>query len=403
MASLLELVQDAFTPDVVRKVSNLVTETQPATEAALGRAAPAVLAAMFNNASTPAGAERMRSLISDGGWGSDLLNNLGGRLGGGGGTSSLLTAGAQLVASLFGGKTDGLTDQLASAAGVQRGSASTILSLAAPIVMSVLSKQMASRGLGASGLSALLAGERGSLLGALPAGMSGLLGLKDEPVAREALTREPLRRETIGRDPIVRESGAGSALSQWWPALVAGLAALAILFFVARARETNIASNRVDAPSAAPRQLASVTLPDGARLSVGQGGSVHQLSTYLADPSATDLPKRFVFDDLHFETASTRLTPEGQRTVASLLAVLKAYPTVRVALEGHTDASGDAATNKMLSQQRAEAVKQMLVGGGVTSNRIEATGYGQERPIADNNTDSGRAHNRRLELVVTQR
>jgi outer membrane protein OmpA-like peptidoglycan-associated protein len=135
---------------------------------------------------------------------------------------------------------------------------------------------------------------------------------------------------------------------------------------------------------------------------VGQGGSV-QLSAYLADTSATEVPKRFVFDDLHFESASTRLTPEGQRTVASLLAVLKAYPTVRVALEGHTDSSGDPAANKALSQQRAEAVGQMLVEGGITSNRIEAKGYGEERPVADNNTDAGRARNRRLELVVTQR
>jgi outer membrane protein OmpA-like peptidoglycan-associated protein len=402
MASLLELVQDSLTPDVVRKVSNLVTETVPATESALGRAAPAVLAAVMNTASTPGGADRMRSLITEGGWGADLLNNLGSRLGGGSGTSSLLSSGAQLVASLFGGKADSLTDVIASSAGVQRGSATTIMSLVAPIVMSVLGKQMTSRGLGASGLSTLLAGERGSLMAALPPGMSGLLGVKDDPLTRDALTREPIAREPIGREPI-REPAVASPLSRWWPALLAGLAALAILFFVARGRETNVASNRADSPSAAPRQLASVTLPDGARLSVGQGGSVHQLSTYLADTSATEVPKRFVFDDLHFESASTRLTPEGQRTVASLLAVLKAYPTVRVALEGHTDSSGDPAANKALSQQRAEAVRQMLVEGGITSNRIEAKGYGEERPVADNNTDAGRARNRRLELVVTQR
>jgi OmpA-OmpF porin, OOP family len=393
MASLLELVQETLTPDVVGRVSNLVTETVPATEAAFGRAAPAVLAAVFNNVSTPGGAERICALITDGGWGGDFLNTLGSRLGGGGGSSSLLAAGAQLVAALFGGKADGLAEQIASAAGVQRSSASTILSLAAPIVMSVLGKQMTARGLGAAGLSTLLAGERSSLIGALPSGMSGLLGVRDDPLARESIAREPIDRATA----------AGSPFSRWWPVLVAGLAALAILFFVARGRETNLASNRIDAPSAAPRQLASVTLPDGARLSVGQGGSVHQLSTYLADPSGTDVPKRFVFDDLYFERASTRLTPEGQRTVASLIAVLKAYPTVRVALEGHTDGSGDPAGNKMLSQQRAEAVKRMLVEGGVTSNRIEATGYGQERPVADNTTDAGRARNRRLELVVTQR
>jgi outer membrane protein OmpA-like peptidoglycan-associated protein len=89
--------------------------------------------------------------------------------------------------------------------------------------------------------------------------------------------------------------------------------------------------------------------------------------------------------------------------VGSLLAVLKAYPSVQVALEGHTDATGEAAANKTLSQQRAEAVKQTLVNGGVAADRVKAEGFGQERPVGDNNTEAGRARNRRLELVVVQR
>ena len=110
----------------------------------------------------------MRSLVTDGGWGSDLLDNLGSRLGGGG-TSSLLAAGAQLFSGVFGSKADSITDLIASGAGMARGSASTILAAATPIVMSVLGKQIVSRGLGASGLATMLAGERTSLLGALPA------------------------------------------------------------------------------------------------------------------------------------------------------------------------------------------------------------------------------------------
>jgi OmpA-OmpF porin, OOP family len=339
----------------------------------------------LNNVSTPAGAERMRSLVTDGGWGSDLLNNLDSRLGGGSGTSSLLNSGAQLISSLFGNKTDGVTDLIASGSGVSRGSASTLLSLAAPIVMSVLGKQMASRGLGASGLSALLGGERTSLLGALPAGVTGLLGLKDSVLTSSRAEEETLR-EPIDRAHDLERSG----ISNWWPALVAGLAALAFLIFlVSRSQQPKVASSPVDTtPSAAPRQLANITLPDGAKLNVGEGSPVYQLSSFLADPSASDLPKRFVFDDLHFESGTTRLTPEGQRTAASLLSVLKAYPSVKVVLEGHTDATGDAAANKALSQQRAEVVKRMLVDGGVAADRIEAQGYGQERPVADNNTDA---------------
>jgi OmpA-OmpF porin, OOP family len=184
MASLLELVQNAVTPDMMRKLGALIGETPTATEAAMRRATPAVLAGVVNNASAPAGAARIDALITEGGWGADTLDNLGAQLTRGSSATSLLSSGAHLLSTLFGSKTDGLTDLIASGSGVQRGSASTILSLAAPIVMSVIGKQMTSRGLGAAGLAAMLSGERGSLLGALPAAVTGLLGLNDMAPAR---------------------------------------------------------------------------------------------------------------------------------------------------------------------------------------------------------------------------
>jgi OmpA-OmpF porin, OOP family len=406
MASLLELVQDEVTPDITRKVSSLVGETPAATDSAVRRAAPAVLAGVVNNASTAGGADRLRALVSEGGWGADVLGSLGARLGGGSGTGTFLSSGARLVSNVLGARTDGITDLIASGSGVQRGSASTILSLVAPIVMSVIGKQIVARGLSTSGLSTMLAGERSTLLAALPTGMAGLLGMKDtgRPLAGVAdprpATAAPIVSERFDPEP---ETGVpGSGLSRWWPALLVGLAAVAMLFLLTRGRQTDVASMRPE-PAASPRQLASVNLPGGGRISVDEGSSVHQLSTYLADSAAGGIPKRFVFDDLHFETGTTRLTPQGQRTVESLAAVLKAYPTVRVTLEGHTDATGDAASNKTLSLQRAEAVKQMLSNAGIPADRLQAEGYGQERPIASNDTETGRARNRRLELVVVAR
>jgi OmpA-OmpF porin, OOP family len=407
MASLLEIVQEAMTPDIARKVSGLVGETPAATESALRRAAPAVLAGVVSLASTTAGAERVRSLVTEGGWGADVLGTLGSRLAGGSG--NFLSSGARLVSSLFGTRTDGITDLLATGSGVQRASASTILSLAAPIVMSVIGSQVASRGLSTSGLSTMLAGERTSLLGALPAGITSLLGLKEMrrapvEVAPHVADVRPRGVSTAQErfDPEPAAAAATSPFSRWWPALLIGLAAVAMLFLLTRGRPADVASTRADAPSASPRQMADLALPDGTRVTISRGGSVHQLSTYLAG-SAADLPKRFVFDDLHFESGSTQLTPDDRQTVDSLLGVLKAYPAVRIVLEGHTDATGDAAANKALSRQRAEAVEQILTAGGVAADRLKAEGYGQERPLAENTTETGRARNRRLELVVVQR
>jgi outer membrane protein OmpA-like peptidoglycan-associated protein len=83
--------------------------------------------------------------------------------------------------------------------------------------------------------------------------------------------------------------------------------------------------------------------------------------------------------------------------------ILRSYPDARVQLVGHTDSTGSAAANQSLSLARANTVKGLLVGQGVAANRISTTGYGQSRPISSNDTEAGRAQNRRLELNVTSK
>jgi outer membrane protein OmpA-like peptidoglycan-associated protein len=97
------------------------------------------------------------------------------------------------------------------------------------------------------------------------------------------------------------------------------------------------------------------------------------------------------------------LTPESLATVDTLVIVLRAHSTVGVALEGYTDNAGDPAANRKLSLARADAVKDLLVKGGIPESRLTSAGYGQDRPIAPNDTVQGRARNRRLELVVVRR
>src|SRR5678815_3774182 len=118
-----------------------------------------------------------------------------------------------------------------------------------------------------------------------------------------------------------------------------------------------------------------------------------------SDPSSGAPPKTFVFDNLNFETGSTRLTPQSEETVTTLITVLKAYPSTQIRLEGHTDNTGDPAVNKKLSVDRAEAIKPKMNAGGVAADRISVEGFGQDRPLASNDTEEGRVQNRRLEMV----
>ena len=86
--------------------------------------------------------------------------------------------------------------------------------------------------------------------------------------------------------------------------------------------------------------------------------------------------------------------------IDSLVQVMKDYPDLKVVIEGHTDSVGTAAYNKKLSQQRAEAVKKYMAEKGIDANRLKAQGFGEEKPIASNETKEGRQQNRRVEAAV---
>lgn len=102
---------------------------------------------------------------------------------------------------------------------------------------------------------------------------------------------------------------------------------------------------------------------------------------------------------VNFDTGKTELKPDAQATVREIVAMLKASPALKIAIEGHTDNVGAAAANKALSEGRARSVTNAVVAGGIPANRLGAAGFGAERPLADNRSEEGRAKNRRVELV----
>lgn len=104
--------------------------------------------------------------------------------------------------------------------------------------------------------------------------------------------------------------------------------------------------------------------------------------------------------DILFATDSAEIRPEQRRELATLAANLNAYPETGVEIVGHTDNTGPAAHNFDLSARRAGAVSAVLVDSGVAGARLTATGVGEDRPIATNLTEEGRARNRRVEVVI---
>jgi OmpA-OmpF porin, OOP family len=106
--------------------------------------------------------------------------------------------------------------------------------------------------------------------------------------------------------------------------------------------------------------------------------------------------------DVLFEFDSDELTPGGMQRLARLAEVLQASPAHSVLIEGHTDSVGDPDYNLGLSERRANAVQDFLIMQGVEPTRIVAHGYGQEFPLAPNDTEAGRQQNRRVEVVILE-
>ncbi|MBD3241739.1 MAG: OmpA family protein [Chitinivibrionales bacterium] len=101
---------------------------------------------------------------------------------------------------------------------------------------------------------------------------------------------------------------------------------------------------------------------------------------------------------VNFETGKAVLTPNSYRLLDDVYASLAEWTEVKLEIQGHTDSQGSNEVNQRLSQRRAEAVRDYLIGKGIDPSRLRAVGYGEVRPIADNTTAAGRAKNRRVEL-----
>jgi len=110
-----------------------------------------------------------------------------------------------------------------------------------------------------------------------------------------------------------------------------------------------------------------------------------------------------ILKKVFFATAKATIKRISFNILNQVALVLRANPQVKgIRIEGHTDSRGNAKKNKILSQQRAEAVRDYLIKQGIEPGRLFAVGYGPEKPIADNRTNKGRADNRRVEFVILE-
>jgi len=102
---------------------------------------------------------------------------------------------------------------------------------------------------------------------------------------------------------------------------------------------------------------------------------------------------------INFDTGKSIIKPESKPIIEQIVQMMKSNSGLKIGVEGHTDNVGNPKSNKTLSDERAKAVVSAIVAQGIDAKRLSAVGHGQDKPIADNKTEEGRAKNRRVELV----
>jgi len=406
--SLISAVTQHFTPDVIHYASSMTGESASSSQQALHAAVPTVLFGLTSLASTGEGQSRLSTMVRESRY-SGLAENPLSLFRGGSSTNYLMSAGQQHLGTLFGGNLSSVVETVAQSSGVGTSSANKLLALVTPLTLGVLGQRVSAEGLGSARLGELLLSQKASTADAAPSGLSRVLGLGPKAVPapatgvqRETVLSAPSRIEHFSEALPVGGRRTPSR-NRWFPlALVlAGIVLLAYL--IGRPRTPRVGDLASRGISSARNALTSVTLPGGVNLSVPRDSISYSLANFLGDTSATGLPRTFVFDHLNFESASTQLTPDSAGTVNQVAQVLRAYPNAQVQLVGNTDNTGTRESNQKLSEDRADAVKTMLVNQGVRPDRISTQGLGQDHPVAPNDTEEGRARNRRIELNVTHK
>ena len=207
--------------------------------------------------------------------------------------------------------------------------------------------------------------------------------------------------------PVAKQGG----MPKWLPWLL-GLLALLVLFLLFRScghtasapvtnttETTTTTTTTSAAPGTPPIGVQKVTLPGGKTIELEPKTLNYELQGFLASSEAP--PRRFTFDRLNFATDSAALPADAQVTVNALAQILKAYPSAKVELAGYADSTGADPHNVQLGAQRAQAVQKALAAQGVAADRMRTATGGSSNPVDSNASATGRAENRRTELVVT--
>lgn len=455
MSNIISELGNLVSSQLVKSAANSLGESEGGISKVIGALTPTVLGGLLNKSKDASGFGQIFDMLSKK-ENTNYLDNLSGLIGGGNlAHNDPKDAAGGLLGSLFGNKMGGILDTVSGIAGVKRSSTSSLLGMVAPMVMGYLGKKISTDGLNASGLASLLGSQRNHIAEAMPNKMANLIGfempdsLLDKAVdavedtagkavdAVQDTAKKTARVADKAVDTAVDTAkSGGNMLMKVLPVLllaivgfflwkqcsadvknagdkmveVAGDAANATAGAVGDAANATVkaAGDAVDATAGAIANLGNFfkrKMANGIELNIPEFGIESKLLNFLDDAKAmVSKDTWYEFDRITFDTGSATIDiNKSQEQLSNIAQIMKAYPGMNIKIGGYTDNTGDPAANQKLSEARANAVKNALANLGIAANRIETEGFGDAHPVATNDTEEGRAKNRRIAVRITKK
>lgn len=412
--NLIDIVKQQFTSDVLDKVASLLGENKNSINNGLDIVLPSVLGGMANKATDINGAQSLLTSITSGNHDGSILSSLGSLLGGGSATQGFMNSGSGFVSSLFGNKLSSIIDFISSHTGIKSSSATSLMSMAAPLLMGSIGKQLGGNASVAT-LMSLLGSQLPHIQAALPVGAGKVLGLNnislESPLSNAVHNAETnIKNATTNTINAVEEEASGLSFNSILPWLLLGLAALLGLYLfrtcnkVPEAPKMETPAVVVPKPDTAKMVVIKkmLKIPGSPDMEVIQGSFLDKLYDEMTD-NTLDPKKAIAFDNLNFATGKVDINEESKIQLNDVAKIMLAFPKVEINIAGHTDNVGNAAENLKLSKDRAAIVEKYLISKGVPDEHITPIGYGPTMPIGDNSTEAGRAANRRTEVYVVKK
>lgn len=444
--------------DIANKAANLLGEKEDKVKTAIEGLIPTFVGGLMKRASNEAGATTLLNVVKKGNHDGSIIEQLGNLVNNKEHFAQIVEKGNGLVSMLLPDKKSSIATMISQFAGVRNSSATSLLSIVAPVVVGKLGKMVISQNLDKVGLANVLLEQRSILLDETPEnlqtkmidvlGLSTFLSEEIKPVqfasggikANGVPTPEinkPVehRAVTYSNKDYEGEEGGGMSIPKWLlPTVLIAIVLGGIGYFAATYDWSSLSSSNVEADTTQLEQVTNakidttnltkdtatvkidssvavtvpsttaigVGLPNGQKIDLAEGSFNYKFAKYLTDSSAK-VNQSFTFDNLNFEPNTNILVAGSDKTVQDLAKIMTAYPRVQVKLIGYTDNTGDSLVNRKLSFKRAFAVKNLLIANGIKDLRIDFVGKGASNPIATNATVEGKAKNRRIEMKVVKK